>query len=180
MYSDASATLGVIHRHGLERLKHVDCNFFICTEVQSLSARKVVQYVKVPGSDNPADVCTKGLNAEPGRNMCQPWTADTAQEDQRYAQRLNSAVSRASQAVAMPEKGCGNTAQTCLGYSTDLQLECCTPSSSLVHMTLTRRREHSVLRHESFQPDCIGSRSRFVRCRRQSLIIHCAHFPQPW
>ena len=39
VYSDASATLGVIQRHGLVRLKHADCNFFICTEVQSLSAK---------------------------------------------------------------------------------------------------------------------------------------------
>ena len=40
---------------------HVDCSFL---SMQSLNARKVVQNAKVPGIDNPADVCTKELNAE--------------------------------------------------------------------------------------------------------------------
>ena len=43
------------------RLRHVDCNFFL---EQSLNSRKVVQHAKVLGSDNLADVCIKGLNAE--------------------------------------------------------------------------------------------------------------------
>ena len=59
--SDASAALGVVQRQGLERLRHVDSNFLF---MQSLNARKVVQYSKVSGSNTPAYVRTKGLNAE--------------------------------------------------------------------------------------------------------------------
>ena len=55
--SDASAALGVIQFQSLEK----DDNYWF---VQSLNARNVVQYAKVSGSNTPADVCTKGLNAE--------------------------------------------------------------------------------------------------------------------
>ena len=61
VHSDASPALGVTQRLGLGRLKHVGCSFLF---VQSLNARKVVQCAKEPGSDTPADVCTKGPNAE--------------------------------------------------------------------------------------------------------------------
>ena len=61
VYSDASAALGVIQRQGLGRLRHVDCSFLF---VQALNANKVVQYAKVVGQDNPADLGTKGLCAE--------------------------------------------------------------------------------------------------------------------
>ena len=40
----------------------MSCNLLF---VQSLNARKVVHHAKsVGGSDDPADICTKGLNAE--------------------------------------------------------------------------------------------------------------------
>ena len=57
MCSDASAALGVVQRQSLEK----DDNYWF---VQSLNARKVVQYAKVSGGNTPADVCTKDLNAE--------------------------------------------------------------------------------------------------------------------
>ena len=61
MCSDARAASGVMQRQGLERLRHVECN---CLFVQSRNARKVVQYAKVLGSDNLAEIFTMGLNAE--------------------------------------------------------------------------------------------------------------------
>ena len=60
-HSDASAPLGVTQRQGLGNPRHVDCSFLF---VQSLKVREAVQCAKTPGSDNPADVCTEGLNAE--------------------------------------------------------------------------------------------------------------------
>jgi hypothetical protein len=59
--SDASAALGIIQRQGLGRMRHIDCSFLF---VQSLNANKVVQFAKVPGYENPADLCTKGLAEE--------------------------------------------------------------------------------------------------------------------
>ena len=61
VYSDASSALGVMQRQGLERLRHVGCIFLF---VQGLNEWKVVQDSKVLGSHNPADVCTRGFNAD--------------------------------------------------------------------------------------------------------------------
>ena len=58
MFSDASAALGIIQRQGLGRVRHVDCSFLF---VQDLNARETIQYGKVAGSENPADLGTKGL-----------------------------------------------------------------------------------------------------------------------
>ena len=58
MFSDASAALGIIQRQGLGRVRHVDCSFLF---VQDLNARKTIQYGKVAGAENPADLGTKGL-----------------------------------------------------------------------------------------------------------------------
>ena len=52
VYSGATAALGVIQRQGAGRLRRVDCSFLF---VQSLNARKVVQYANLPAT---------GLNAE--------------------------------------------------------------------------------------------------------------------
>ena len=61
LFSDASAALGVVQRQGLGKLRHIDCSYLFA---QNLNAEKVIRFSKVAGSDNPADLCTKGLGAE--------------------------------------------------------------------------------------------------------------------
>ena len=61
LFSDASAALGVVQRQGLGKLRHIDCNYLF---VQNLNAEKVIGFVKVPGTENPADLCTKGLGGD--------------------------------------------------------------------------------------------------------------------
>ena len=59
--TDASAAIGIVHRLGLGRTRHIDVQFlWIQGEVQS----KAVKVVKVGTANNPADVLTKNLNAE--------------------------------------------------------------------------------------------------------------------
>ena len=65
---------------------------------------------------------------------------------------------------------CENTTHTCPGYSTDSQPVCSHLTPSPVDLTLTRHREHSVLRHGSFQRARGGSRSRSVRYRK--MVSH--------
>ena len=77
-------SLGVIQRQGLGRLRHLDGNFLL---VQSLVARKVVQYTKVLGSDILADMCSSGLNVELMTRYVSAVMANTVQEDQRCAQK---------------------------------------------------------------------------------------------
>ena len=57
--SDASAALGIIQRQGLGKLRHIDCSYLF---VQNLNAEKIIKFSKVIGTENPADLCTKGLS----------------------------------------------------------------------------------------------------------------------
>ena len=84
---------------------------------------------------------------------------------------------RTSQSIARSEEECENAAQTCLGYSTDLNPLCPTSPSSPVHLTLTRHREHRMLSHDSSQHDCVGSRSSCVRHRNShsSYTLYTFH-----
>ena len=58
---DASAALGIIHRKGLGRTRHIDTGLLW---IQQTAAEKRLEYAKVLGAENPADLMTKYLNAE--------------------------------------------------------------------------------------------------------------------
>ena len=62
LYADASAALGIIHRLGLGKLRHIDTS---ALWVQQAARSKLIEYEKVPGELNPADILTKHLAAEP-------------------------------------------------------------------------------------------------------------------
>ena len=53
---NASAALGVIHRKGLGRTRHIDTGMLW---IQQTAAETRLEYNKVLGSDNPADLLTK-------------------------------------------------------------------------------------------------------------------------
>ena len=59
--SDASAALGIIGRTGLGKLRHIDTSYLW---LQQDSIRKKLELDKVKGTENPADMNTKGLKAE--------------------------------------------------------------------------------------------------------------------
>ena len=62
LYADASAALGIIQRLGLGKVRHLETsNLWI----QQACRTKTIQYLKVPGEDNPADTLTKHLAEEP-------------------------------------------------------------------------------------------------------------------
>ena len=58
---DASAALGIIHRRGLGRTRHIDTGLLW---IQQTAAEKRLAYEKVLGTDNPADLMTKHLSLE--------------------------------------------------------------------------------------------------------------------
>ena len=62
LYADASAALGIIHRQGLGKLRHLDTS---CLWVQQAARTKLIEYLKVLGDVNPADMLTKHLAEEP-------------------------------------------------------------------------------------------------------------------
>ena len=60
-YADASAALGIIHRQGLGKLRHIDT---ISLWLQQAARQKLIAFTKVDGTHNPADIATKHLAAE--------------------------------------------------------------------------------------------------------------------
>ena len=61
VWGDASAALGIIHRKGLGRTRHIDTGLLW---IQQTAAEKILEYAKFLGFENPADLLTKYLNAE--------------------------------------------------------------------------------------------------------------------
>ena len=59
--ADASAALGIIGRTGLGKLRHIDMSYLW---PQQDSIRKKLGFNKVKGTDNPADMNTKGLSED--------------------------------------------------------------------------------------------------------------------
>ena len=59
--SDASAALGIIGRTGLGKLRHIDTSYLW---LQQDSIKRKLKLNKVKGTENPADMNTKGLNGD--------------------------------------------------------------------------------------------------------------------
>ena len=57
LLADASAALGIIVRTGLGKLRHLYTSY-----LQQQSIKEKIKMCKVLGTDNPADMNTKGLN----------------------------------------------------------------------------------------------------------------------
>ena len=55
---DASTALGIIHRKGLGKTRHIDTGHLW---IQQKAAEKALVFAKVLGRDNPADLFTKYL-----------------------------------------------------------------------------------------------------------------------
>ena len=60
IHPDASATLGIVNREGLGKLRHVKVQYLW---LQERVRGKDLKIFKVPGKENPADLMTENLNA---------------------------------------------------------------------------------------------------------------------
>ena len=58
VFVDSSAALGVVHRKGNGKLRHIRVGQLW---VQQTAEDEVLTYKKINGKDNPADLCTKNL-----------------------------------------------------------------------------------------------------------------------
>ena len=59
MFSDATAAIGMVRREGLARVRHLAvADLWIQQNVRSGE----ISVAKIPGVDNPSDMCTKGLD----------------------------------------------------------------------------------------------------------------------
>ena len=67
VFGDASAALGIIHRKGRGRTRHIDTGLLW---IQQTAAEKRLTYHKVLGAENPADLMTKYLSQEVIEKHC--------------------------------------------------------------------------------------------------------------
>ena len=58
VYADASTALGIVLRKGLGKVRHIDTNT-LWVQQAACSAR--IEYLKIAGTLNPADLLTKHL-----------------------------------------------------------------------------------------------------------------------
>ena len=66
VFADASAALGVVQRRGAGKLRHVRIGSLWVQETHRTGA---LEFKKVAGTENPADLFTKGLKAETMRHL---------------------------------------------------------------------------------------------------------------
>ena len=60
VWGDASAALGIINRTGLGKLRHINTSYLW---IQDITARRCIEFSKILGTENPADLFTKHLSS---------------------------------------------------------------------------------------------------------------------
>ena len=68
VFVDASAAVGIIHRKGLGRTRHI---YIGLLWIQEAAAAKILEFAKAPGAVNPADLFTKYLKREVCTGHCE-------------------------------------------------------------------------------------------------------------
>ena len=66
IWSDASAALGIIHRTGLGKTRHIDTGLLW---VQQVAAERRLLFSKLLGKENPADMLTKYVDKQTLENL---------------------------------------------------------------------------------------------------------------
>ena len=61
LYADASAALGIIGRNGIGKMRHIDTSHLW---LQQEHTKEKIKIDKVKGTENPADMNTKGLSGD--------------------------------------------------------------------------------------------------------------------
>ena len=59
VWGDVSAALGIIHRHGLGKTRHIDTSLL---RIQEMAASKRLKCMKTLGKENPAELFSKYLD----------------------------------------------------------------------------------------------------------------------
>ena len=65
--ADASAALGIISRQGLGKVRHIDTSYLW---IQQVSAERELEFIRVPGQSNVADLMTKDLDSSTIHKHC--------------------------------------------------------------------------------------------------------------
>ena len=91
VHTDASATLGIVNRQGLGKLRHIGVQYLW---MQEKVRNGEVKVLKVPGAENPADLCTKHLSADTIQHLISLVNAETTADRASSAPMLARATER--------------------------------------------------------------------------------------
>ena len=89
--TDASAAMGMAHRQGLGRTRHIDVQYLW---IQDELKQEKLQMKKVKTDENPADMFTKGLKPEVVESYMQEMGCKTSQERAKSALRIEAVSKR--------------------------------------------------------------------------------------
>lgn len=104
-WGDASAALGIINRRGLGKTRHIDTGLLW---IRQTVAERQLKFSKVLGTNNPADLYTKHLDANTiekhTKNMSYEFTGGRAKEVQHFMcyKRTTEICAEVSKRYAMP------------------------------------------------------------------------------
>ena len=87
VHTDASATMGIVNRQGLGKLRHIGVQYLW---LQEKSQNGELQFMKVAGAENPADLCTKHLGADVIQHLIGLINAETTSDRASSAPALAS------------------------------------------------------------------------------------------
>ena len=114
MFPDASAALGIVQRIGLGKLRHLDTSFLW---IQEVNYKRDIDYGKVAGAENPADIGTKHLDVATMEKHLHGMKFRFAVGRSVLAPELNSVCD------AVVENSCGRFATKTTGSSRRFQRE---------------------------------------------------------
>ena len=83
VWGDASAALGIINRRGLGKTRHIDTGLLW---IKQTAAERQVQFSKLLGRNNPADLYAKHLDASTMENTRGPWLLNSVKDEPRKRQ----------------------------------------------------------------------------------------------
>ena len=85
--ADASAALGIISRQGLGKVRHIDTSYLW---IQQVSAERQLEFSKVPGESNIADLMTKDLDSSTISKHCASMGLEFKEGRSALAAELNT------------------------------------------------------------------------------------------
>ena len=98
---DASAAIGMAQRTGLNKVRHVEVDILW---IQEQAARRILPIAKIPGPQNPSDLCTKNVGVALMEQYLSQLHTEFAAGRAAVAQQLHRLAQRGL-AIAAPEVG---------------------------------------------------------------------------
>ena len=98
---DATAAIGIAQRSGLNKVRHVEVDVLW---LQEQLARRILPIAKIPGPQNPSDLCTKNVGVALVEQYLKQLSLEFEDGRAAVAQQLH-AVMEGAPVIAVPQRG---------------------------------------------------------------------------